>query len=35
MKNSIFEKCGIPLLRIRTDESNERTRIEEKLSISI
>lgn len=35
MKNSIFEKCGIPLLRIRTDESNERTRIEEKLSIFI
>jgi hypothetical protein len=34
-KNSIFEKCGIPLLRIRTDGSDERTRIEEKLRSSI
>ena len=26
-KNSIFQKCGIPLLRIRTNESGERQRI--------
>jgi len=31
MKNSIFEKYGIPLLRMRTDGSNERMRIEEQL----
>ncbi len=27
MKNSIFTKCGIPYLRIRTDESGEKERI--------
>lgn len=27
MKNCILEKCGIPLLRIRTNESDETTRI--------
>lgn len=27
-KDSIFQKCGIPLLRIRTDESREERRIE-------
>ena len=31
MKNRIFEKCGIPLVRIRTDESEEGNRIEKKL----
>ena len=27
MKNSVFTKCGIPYLRIRTDESGEKERI--------
>lgn len=27
LKNSVLEKCGIPLLRIRTDESGEAARI--------
>lgn len=27
MKNSILDKCGIPILRIRTNESGERERI--------
>ena len=26
-KNHIFEKCGIPLLRLRTDGSGEREKI--------
>lgn len=30
-KNSIFQKCGIPLLRIRTNESGEERRIENML----
>lgn len=35
MKNNIFDKCGIPLLRIRTNESGERERIESMLKNSI
>jgi len=31
MKNSILQKCGLPLLRIRTDESGEKQRIIEAL----
>ena len=31
LKNSVMEKCGIPLLRLRTNESGEETRIIEKL----
>lgn len=31
MKNCIFKKCGLPLLRIRTDESGEREKIHEML----
>lgn len=34
-KDSIFQKCGIPLLRIRTDESGEERRIESLLKESI
>lgn len=34
-KNRIFEQCGIPLLRLRTDESGEETRIEQALQISM
>lgn len=34
-KDSIFQKCGIPLLRIRTDESGEERRIEGVLKVSI
>ena len=34
-KDSIFPKCGIPLLRIRTNESREKERIESMLKISI
>lgn len=34
-KNSIFQKCGIPLLRIRTDESGEERRIESALKVSM
>lgn len=32
MKNSILQKCNIPLLRIRTNESGVRERIISKLS---
>lgn len=31
MKNRILEKCGIPLLRFRTNESNEKERLIKKL----
>ena len=31
LKNSVMEKCGIPLLRLRTNESGEEKRIIEKL----
>ena len=31
-KNQIFERCGIPLLRLRTDESEEANRIEQALA---
>ena len=31
LKNSILEKCGIPLLRIRTDESGVGARITSEL----
>ena len=34
-KDSIFQKCGIPLLRIRTDESGEEKRIESLLKENI
>lgn len=34
-KDSIFKKCGIPLLRIRTNESGEKERIERMLKDSI
>jgi len=34
-KNSIFQKCGIPLLRLRTNESGEGRRIESTLKESI
>lgn len=34
-KDSIFQKCGIPLLRIRTDESGEERRIESAIKASI
>ena len=34
-KDSIFQKCGIPLLRIRTDESGEERRIESLLKAGI
>lgn len=34
-KNSIFQKCGIPLLRIRTNESDEERRIESVLEENI
>ena len=27
MKTSVLEKCGIPIFRIRTNESNEELRI--------
>ena len=30
-KNHIFERCGIPLLRLRTDESGESLRMEQAL----
>lgn len=35
LKNSILAKCGVPLLRIRTDESGEKGRIESMLRQSI
>lgn len=34
-KSSIFQKCGILLLRIRTDESGEKRRIESAIKASI
>ena len=34
-KNRIFEKCGIQLLRLRTDGSGEKERIEQGLRASI
>lgn len=34
-KDSIFQKCEIPLLRIRTNESGEKERIESMLRMSI
>ena len=34
-KNKIFEKCGIPLLRLRTDESGEKERIEQGLRSAV
>lgn len=30
-KNSIFQKCGIPLLRLRTDGSKEAAKLEQAL----
>ena len=33
-KNRIFEQCGIPLMRLRTDGRGEGTRIEQTLQIS-
>lgn len=34
-KDSIFQKCGIPLLRIRTDKSGEEARIESMLRVAL
>lgn len=34
-KDSIFRKCGIPLLRLRTDESGEEARIESMLRAAL
>ena len=34
-KNSVFQKCGIPLLRLRTNESGEERRIESMLKACI
>ncbi len=34
-KDRIFPKCGIPLLRVRTDESGEESRIESALKLSV
>ncbi len=34
-KNKIFEKCGIPLLRLRTDGSGEKDRIEQGLRSAV
>ena len=34
-KNRIFELCGIPLLRLRTDESGEKKRLERELRATI
>ena len=34
-KNRIFEKCGIPLLRLRTDGSGEKARIAQELRAAI
>ncbi len=34
-KNSIFQKCGIPLLRIKTNESGEKEQIESNLRMNI
>ena len=35
MKNRIFKKCGIPLLRLRTDGSGEKVRIEQALLAAV
>lgn len=35
MKNRIFEKCGIPLLRLRTDGSGEKEQIKQQLMAAI
>ena len=34
-KNSILEKCAVPLLRLRTDGSGEKERILDKLQNSL
>lgn len=34
-KNRIFEQCGIPLLRLRTDGSGEKERIEQTLRSAV
>ena len=34
-KNRIFERCGIPLLRLRTDGSGEKGRIEQGLRMAL
>ena len=34
-KNRIFERCGIPLLRLRTDESGEQDRVEKALLAAV
>ena len=34
-KNRIFEQCGIPLLRLRTDGSGEEERIEQTLRSAV
>lgn len=34
-KNRIFELCGIPLLRLRTDESGEKERVEQALLVTV
>lgn len=34
-KNSILEKCAVPLLRLRTDGSGEKERIRDKLQSSL
>ena len=31
LKNSVLEKCEVPILRLRTNESGEETRIKEML----
>ena len=35
MKNSILDKCGIPWIRLRTNESGEEARIIEKLRVAM
>ena len=34
-KDHIFEVCGIPLLRLRTDGSDENIKIEQALKVAI
>lgn len=34
-KNRIFERCGMPLLRLRTDGSGEKERIEQALLVAV
>ena len=34
-KNRIFERCGIPLLRLRTDGSGEEERVEQALRSAV